>query len=204
MARPLPTRDRTTQTTHPAPIPAAGRRTTHRCGARDSLDALARWLPWAHDGYGRSDAIRFIRDSTAAWTEGRAFDFAVRPADEPKLHVGNVSVWHTSRRERAGEIGYWVRSTVINNGIGSEATARVMQVAFEELGLHRVTLRIATGNSSSERIAEKLGFVHEGLLRKEVLVAGEWLDHSLWAILEDEFQANRSRYATEGWLGDRR
>ena len=127
-----------------------------------------------------------------------------RGAWSPRTHLGNVSVWHTSRRERAGEIGYWVRSTITGDGIGSEAAARVVQVAFEELELHRVTLRIATGNLASERIAEKLGFVREGLLRKEVLVAGTWLDHSLWAILDEEYAAGRSRYAAEGWLGDRR
>jgi RimJ/RimL family protein N-acetyltransferase len=170
----------------------------------DSLDELARWLPWAHDGYARGDAIRFIRDSNAAWSEGRAFDLRIHAAGAPKTHLGNVSVWHTSRRERSGEIGYWIRSTVIGQGIGTEAAARVMQMAFEELGLHRVTLRIATGNTASERIAEKLGFTHEGLLRKEVLVAGTWLDHSLWGILDDEFTANRGRYAAEGWIGDRR
>jgi ribosomal-protein-serine acetyltransferase len=203
MARPISTRDRTTRrlVLHPfrrrdaEPLVAA---------VHESLEELTRWLPWAHEGYGRSDAIGFIRDSTAAWAEGRAFDLAIKGAGRPRIHLGNVSVWHTSRRERAGEIGYWVRSTTTGDGIATEAAARVMQVAFEELGLHRVTLRIATGNSASERVAEKLGFVHEGLLRKEVLVAGEWLDHSLWAILDSEFDANRSRYAAEGWLGDRR
>jgi len=203
MARPLTTRDRTTQ--HLLLHPFRRRDAEPLVSAvQDSLDDLARWLPWVHHGYGRSDAIRFIRDSTAAWTEGKAFDFAIRAQEQPKTHLGNVSVWHTSRRERSGEIGYWVRSTVTSGGIGTAATVRVMQVAFEELGLHRATLRIATGNSPSERIAEKLGFVREGLLRKEVLVAGQWLDHSLWAILDDEFTANRSRYAAEGWLGDRR
>lgn len=203
MARPLPTSDRTTRRLVLRPF---RRRDAEPLVAavHDSLDALARWLPWAHDGYGRSDAIRFIRDSTAAWTEGRAYDLAIRRIGEPKFHLGNVSVWHTSRRERTAEIGYWVRSTVTGNGLGAEAAARVMQVAFEELGLHRITLRIATGNTASERIAEKLGFVHEGLLRKEVLVAGTWLDHSLWGILDDEFTANRGRYAAEGWIGDRR
>jgi RimJ/RimL family protein N-acetyltransferase len=203
MARPLTPRDRTTRrlVLHPfrrrdaEPLVAA---------VHDSIDDLARWLPWAHQGYGRSDAIRFIRDSTAAWTEGRAYDFAIEPPTRPKSHLGNVSVWHTSRREQAGEIGYWIRSTLTGTGIGTEAAARVMQVAFEELELHRVTLRIATGNTASERIAEKLGFVREGLLRKEVLVAGHWLDHSLWAILDEEFRANCSRYAAEGWIGDRR
>lgn len=171
-------------------------------GVHDSLSELARWLPWAHRRYGRSDAVRFIRDSVAAWSEGRAFDFTIRGRDDGATHLGNVSVWHTSRRERAGEIGYWVRSTVTGRGIATEASGRVLQMAFEELGLHRVTLRIATGNVASERVAEKLGFSREGLLRKEVLVAGEWLDHSLWGILDEEFRASRDCYREAGWLDD--
>ena len=203
MARPLTSRDRTTRR---LVLHSFRRRDADPLisAVHDSLDDLTRWLPWAHQDYGRSDAIRFIRDSSAAWAEGRAFDFAIKFAGQPRTHIGNVSIWHTSRRERAGETGYWVRSNSTGDGIGTEATARVMQVAFEELGLHRLALRIATGNTASERIAEKLGFVREGLLRKEVLVAGQWLDHSLWGILEEEFAANRNRYAMEGWLGDRR
>jgi len=200
MARPLPTRDRTTRRLVLRPF---RRRDAEPLVAavHESLDDLARWLPWVHQAYGRPDAIRFIRDSNAAWTEGRAFDFAIRTADLPKTHLGNVSVWHTSKREQAGEIGYWIRSGSTGDGIGTEATCRVMQCAFEEMGLHRVTLRIATGNAASERIADNLGFVREGVLRKEVLIAGTWRDHSLWSILGDEFQTHRARYAINGWLG---
>lgn len=171
---------------------------------RDSATELQRWLPWAHDRYGRSDAVRFVRDSAAAWTEGRAYDFALRGHEDADRHLGNVSVWHTSRRERSGEIGYWIRSTETGRGIATEGAARVIQVAFEELRLHRVVLRIAVGNRPSERVAEKLGFVQEGVLRREVLVNGEWLDHSLWGLLEDEYRLNRSRYAAAGWLESRR
>lgn len=200
MARPLSTRDRNTRRFVLRPF---RRRDAEPLvtAVHESLDELARWLPWVHRGYGRPDAMRFIRDSNAAWTEGKAFDFTIRQPDRPKTHLGNVSVWHTSRREQSGEIGYWIRSGSTGKGIGTEATCRVTQISFEELGLHRVTLRIATGNAASERIAENLGFVREGLLRKEVLVAGTWLDHSLWSILDDEFDTNRSRYAASGWLG---
>lgn len=167
---------------------------------RASLDDLVRWLPWAHRDYSRSEALRFIRESNSAWAEGRAFDFSIRWRDDPKRHLGNVSVWHTSRRERSGEIGYWVRSDATQQGVATEAAARVVQLAFDELRLHRVTLRIATGNRASERIAEKLRFTREGLLRKEVLVGGEWMDHSLWAILEEEFRAYRDHYLAGGLL----
>jgi RimJ/RimL family protein N-acetyltransferase len=63
-----------------------------------------------------------------------------------------------------------------------------------------VILRVAVGNRSSERVAEKLGFVREGLLRKEVLVAGAWLDHSLWSLLDEEFRRQRPSYMERGWL----
>ena len=86
--------------------------------------------------------------------------------------------------------------------IATEAAARVLQVGFEEVGMHRITLRIAVGNRSSERVAEKLGFVKEGLLRKEVLVRGIWLDHTLWGMLDEEFRTQRVRFRELGWVGE--
>lgn len=164
-----------------------------------SLEELEQWLPWVHSRYGRADALRFIRDSAAAWVEGRAYDFAIRRPESPGRHVGNISIWPTSRRERAGEVGYWISSSETGKGIATEAATSVLTVGFEEMALHRVTMRIAVGNAASERVAQKLGFVHEGLLRKEVMVGGKWLDHTLWAMLEEEYHAERDRWVENGW-----
>lgn len=165
-----------------------------------SIDELEPWLPWANRNYGRSEANQFLRESAGAWADGRAFDFAIHQRVDPAIHIGNISVWPTSKRERAGEIGYWIRSSVTGKGIATEAAARVAEVAFAELELHRVTLRIAVGNRASERVAEKLGFTREGLLRKEVLVRGRWMDHSLWAMLEEEFRREKPRWVVAGYL----
>ena len=78
--------------------------------ALGSLNDLNRWLPWAHPSYNRSDATAFIKDSLSAWTESRAFDFTLRYRDDLDRHLGNISVWFTSRAAMTGEIGYWVRS----------------------------------------------------------------------------------------------
>jgi RimJ/RimL family protein N-acetyltransferase len=144
------------------------------------------WLPWAND-YDRSVAQRFIRDSAAAWAEGKAFDFAVRTLDDPNRHVGNVSVWWTSRQNGIGEIGYWIRSDVTGQGVGTEVTARAVQIGFEELMAHKLVLRIAMGNVASERIAERLGFTFEGTLRDEVRIGDEWVDHTAWSLLSQEW-----------------
>jgi RimJ/RimL family protein N-acetyltransferase len=158
-----------------------------------SMPELEKWLPWVHPGYSKDEASGFIRDSTQAWKEGRAFDFAIRRPADPLRHLGNVSIWHVSRMGRTGEIGYWVRSDETTNGIATEAAGRLVELGFDELGFHKITLRIAVGNRQSERVAEKLGFVKEGVLREELRIRGVWVDHGLFSLLEDEFRASRRR-----------
>jgi ribosomal-protein-serine acetyltransferase len=157
-------------------------------GVRSSLADLNEWLPWAHMDYTRDDAVAFIRDSIQAWREEKAFDFAIRSQQNPERHLGNISIWQTSRTGRIGEIGYWVRTDLTGRGYATEATRGLMRVGFEHLGLHKITLRIAVGNRGSERVAEKLGYTREGLLREELLIRGNWMDHTLYSMLEGEFR----------------
>jgi ribosomal-protein-serine acetyltransferase len=155
---------------------------------------LNQWLPWAHLGYSKGDAANYIRDSIKSWREERAYDLAIRRPEDPGRHVGNISVWFVSRSFKTGEIGYWVRTDETARGVATEVAARALQIAFEELKMHRVILRIAVGNRGSERVAEKLGFFREGILRQEIKVRGEWLDHSVWGLLEHEYRNNRDLY----------
>lgn len=155
-----------------------------------SFTELHEWLPWAHQRYSRVDAGSFVKDSMKAWREGRAYDFAIRRPGAPDEHLGNLSVWFTSRAFRTGEVGYWIRSDLTGTGVATECARRVLQIGFEELDMHRIVLRIAIGNRASERVAEKLGFTREGLLREELKVRGHWLDHSIWGLLEHEFRAS--------------
>ena len=155
-----------------------------------SIPELSKWLPWAGNAYGRIDATRFTRESIRAFREQRAFDFAIRNPEETNRHYGNVSIWFVSRGFRAGEVGYWVRSDEAGTGIATEVAARMVQVGFEELHMHRIILRIAVGNRGSERVAEKLGFTREGILREELEVHGKWLDHTAYSLLEHEYKSN--------------
>jgi RimJ/RimL family protein N-acetyltransferase len=160
---------------------------------RASLPELQQWLPWAHSGYDRDDAAAYVRDSVQAWREGRAFDYAIRGVEEEDKHLGNVSIWHVSRMGRTGEIGYWVRTDRAGTGIATEVTARMAAIGFERMGLHKINLRIAVGNRASERVAEKLGFTREGVLREELLIRGRWVDHTLYSIIEHEWRVTRAR-----------
>lgn len=182
--------------THRLEVRAFRRRDTEPLldAVRESLSELHQWLPWAHLAYGRTDALRFVRETSRAWREAKAFDYAIRRHDDSSRHVGNVSIWYVSKTFRAGEIGYWVRTSDVGKGVCTEATASIVRLGFESLNLHRIMLRIAVGNDASERVATKLGFIKEGVLRDELQVHGTWMDHTIWGMLEHEYKRQRSSF----------
>ena len=145
--------------------------------------------------YASGDTSAFIRDSLQAWKEDRAWDYSIRLVEDPGRHVGNVSLWTVSKLGKIAEIGYWVRSDETSRGICTEAVDRLLVEAFGSMGYHKVVLRIAVGNEASDRVAEKLGFTKEGVLREELLIRGNWVDHSLWSLLDREYRALRKRSA---------
>ncbi len=164
-----------------------------------SLPELAKFLPWAHGNYSRSGTQQFIRESIAAWNEGRAFDFAIRKETEPERHLGNVSIWYVSKANMVGEVGYWIRTDETSRGVCTEAVARILRFGFEDLGFHRIVVRIGKGNRASERVAEKLGFRLEGTLRDEVKIGSTWMDHTIWGLLEHEWRREEPRNRSEAW-----
>lgn len=156
-----------------------------------SLAELSDWMPWAHMNYGRDDASGFVRDSQSSWKEGRAYDFAIRRPEDIDHHLGNVSIWSVSRLGRVAEIGYWIRTGDTSSGVATEVTRRLLKVGFDDLFMHKINLRIAVGNRRSERVAEKLGFSREGILREELMIKSRWVDHTLYSLLESEWRAAR-------------
>ena len=158
---------------------------------RASLTDLNQWLPWARMDYTSGDTTAFIRDSVQAWKEDRAWDYSIRKRDDPSRHIGNISVWTTSKLGKIAELGYWVRSDEQSRGVCTESVDRLLEEAFDALGYHKVILRIAIGNDASDRVAQKLGFTREGVLREELLIRGNWVDHSLWSLLDREYRALR-------------
>jgi ribosomal-protein-alanine N-acetyltransferase len=58
--------------------------------------------------------------------------------------------------------------------------------AFGPVGLHRIEATVRPENAASLRVLAKLGFRDEGLLQRYLEVDGDWRDHRLLAITQDE------------------
>jgi RimJ/RimL family protein N-acetyltransferase len=77
----------------------------------------------------------------------------------------------------------------LNRGFGTEAAKLVLDYAFGELKLHRVSVRVLAYNERAIRSYRKCGFVLEGRERESAFVNGQWHDDIMMGLLEHEFTA---------------
>jgi RimJ/RimL family protein N-acetyltransferase len=68
-------------------------------------------------------------------------------------------------------------------GLGAEVTREVVRFGFEDIGLHRIGLKVFAHNDRAIRCYERCGFVHEGREREAAFVGGAWRDDVIMGIL---------------------
>jgi ribosomal-protein-alanine N-acetyltransferase len=80
-------------------------------------------------------------------------------------------------------IGYWVALENNGRGLATAAVARMVQIAFDELGLHRIEAGTLLDNLRSQRVLATNGFIQYGLAPQFIKIAGRWQDHLLFQLL---------------------
>ncbi|HUT49465.1 MAG TPA: GNAT family N-acetyltransferase [Alphaproteobacteria bacterium] len=94
------------------------------------------------------------------WTAGLA---AARERGDDHVyaieHTGEiVGAAGIEKRGDAHELGYWIAEGWWGHGLASEAAARLVRHAFEDLRLRRLTSSYFDENPASSRVLEKCGF----------------------------------------------
>ncbi|MFK4762010.1 GNAT family N-acetyltransferase [Microbacterium sp. ZW T5_45] len=125
---------------------------------------IARWTT-VPSPYGRTDAEEYVRLVGEWWAEGSQTVWCAYREGELIASIG----LHGITSHHAGgeaELGFWVAADARGHGYLTEAARAVVDWAFSELGLARITWRALVGNIPSARAARALGFRYEGLLRQ--------------------------------------
>lgn len=104
------------------------------------------------------------------------------------VHVGNIGLRIFNRIDNnaelsflLGEKAYWGR------GYGFEAGQMMLKHGFEVLNLQRIYCGCAGNNIPMQKLAAKLGFVQEGVRRKNLYLWGKYEDEIEFGLLRDEF-----------------
>ena len=68
----------------------------------------------------------------------------------------------------------------------TRVNAKIIGIGFRILGLNKIVIQYAEGNSKSRSIAERLGFKTDGVLRNNEQLYDHFVDHVVYSLLTTE------------------
>jgi ribosomal-protein-alanine N-acetyltransferase len=107
--------------------------------------------------------------------------------------VGIFQVRQLDPGFNTAEWGFAIGSPYWGTGVFIDGARLVVDFAFETIRVHRLEARAAIANGRGNGALRKIGASQEGVLRKSFLRNGEYLDQTLWTIVEDEWRRNRTQ-----------
>lgn len=157
---------------------------------QESLVELCQWMPWCHPNYQRKDSVDWINSCPGQWESGDAYGLLIFDRESHEL-VGGCGLNAIDKDRRRANLGYWVRSSRTGQGIATSAARRLAVWALEDLKMMRLEIVAGLGNTGSQRVAEKVGAVREGVLRNRVRVGDRWHDAVMYSLVPDDLQRLR-------------
>lgn len=151
----------------------------------------AHWLPHLPSPYTIEDAHEYLEARREQRATGHGITWAVADPDGDQL-LANISVFDIGPGKDA-EIGYWAHPAARGRGVMTEACGLVVRHAFvpEEdggMGLRRLRVIAAEGNSASRRVIAANGFVETGRMRQEnPMRDGSFTDTIYYDLLASEY-----------------
>ncbi|MGB0591108.1 MAG: GNAT family N-acetyltransferase [Myxococcota bacterium] len=110
-------------------------------------------------------------------------------------YIGGVGLCPVDDAPQVIDIGYALAVDVHGKGYATEAVGALVDEAFSARGAERIFGKVFVGNDGSRRVMEKLGFVHEGTLRRCVFKRGVWIDEWMLAITRPDWERRKAGYA---------
>ena len=81
---------------------------------------------------------------------------------------------------RGAHIGYWIDQRYANRGFTTKAVSLLTDFGLSDLALHRIEINLRPENEASKRVAEKSGYIFEGMHPRYLHIDGAWRDHATY------------------------
>jgi RimJ/RimL family protein N-acetyltransferase len=187
------------------PVRLAGRRVVLRAHRDDDAERMVQacrdpatqhWLPRLPRDYATTHARQHIERLRCDAAAGRVLAWAMADPDDDRL-VGEIALALRDPDAGGPELGYWAHPDARGRGVTTEAArlaVRHAMLPWEDggLGHRRVSLRAATGNRASQRVAEGAGMRRTGTDRAtHILGDGTVSDDARFDIVASELPASR-------------
>jgi ribosomal-protein-serine acetyltransferase len=162
----------------------------HAKGIFDLVDRnrtlLRQFLPWVDHNLTVEDSKKFIKERLRLFKKDLGFSLCIFYQDKM---VGTIGLHYIDKSDFKTEMGYWLSEDQQGKGIMHRSCFALIDYCFNTLKLHRVEIRCAANNTASQRVAQKLSFKQEGILREAAYHNKAFYDIIVYSMLADEFKA---------------
>lgn len=137
--------------------------------------------------YPREKAESFVNEYAPGWWQ-RAEGAVWVIADPSDSYAGQIDLRIDPRDPGTADVGFITAPPARGKGYMTAALRAAVEFGFRELGLARIEWRAHVGNEGSRRVAERVGFQHEGIQRNGCPQRGE--RHNAWqaAVIKEDFE----------------
>jgi RimJ/RimL family protein N-acetyltransferase len=133
--------------------------------------------PWTDE-----KAQAWVDRYVAGWGDGKLAGFAIEESGGGTF-LGFLALVRYDAAGREAEIGYIVAPAARGRGVAGRALALATDWCLGPLRLQRLELRIDVANGASLRVAERLGFARDGVLRSVHFKEGRRVDLAVYSRL---------------------
>ena len=142
---------------------------------------LKEWLPFVEETHDVAYTKTFIENTIASHSHDLTFTISYQ-----NQFVGIVGLKDTDMGNRKTEIGYWLSEKFQHKGIVTRSCRALTEFAFNDMNLHRIQLKAATENYKSQAVAQRLGFILEGIERDGELHSHGFVDLKVFSLLKED------------------
>ena len=108
--------------------------------------------------------------------------------------IGDIQLAHIDWHNRYASLGISITKREHRGyNYGTDAVRVIVQYAFNELDLHRITARTLIYNTAAQKMLEHAGFTREGQEQQAVTIGGQRWDRLLYGLLKTDLL---------GWVKD--
>ncbi|MBT9492844.1 MAG: GNAT family N-acetyltransferase [Paucibacter sp.] len=150
--------------------------------ARESAASVGRWMSWCHPAFSAQDALNWFQLCRAGLASGTAHEFGIFSQASNEF-LGGAGLNSINQQHLFCNLGYWVRQSAQRQGVASRTVRALLPYAFDQLGMQRVEIVVALGNTPSEGVARQCGAQLEGVARNRLQVGGVAVSASIFAIV---------------------
>ncbi len=151
--------------------------------ARASQDPDVLRFTLMPEGMTESDAASYIEMRHRQWNDSGHLTVAITSPESDEF-LGQVGV-HFDYQLRRAETFYWLAADARGKGLATEALELVTSWALERHDVVRAQLITHIDNTASQRVAERCGYLKEGILRAWEPIKDTQPDVAMWSRIDN-------------------